>query len=246
MPDGRFISKSIAINEALAGVSLQADYLFTRMLPFLDCVGRITGAPVALKATCVPLRDEILAEHIDGLLYELACARLIRWYECDGRRYVEFPKFGDHQRGLRVKKEAPSRHPVYNAHTCKDLREAFRLNSSPIPDQFPTNSDPVPDEVRLREVKNFPTGDSKAALPVEAAPPLAGARHDTPVSTAPMTPIAPRVLPAFPAPMVGESDATAIRLRKEKFRADALASLAANTATGGTPTGGAAAGRMDP
>jgi hypothetical protein len=54
MPDGRFISKSIAINEALAGVSLQADYLFTRMLPFLDCVGRITGAPVALKPTTLP------------------------------------------------------------------------------------------------------------------------------------------------------------------------------------------------
>jgi uncharacterized protein YdaU (DUF1376 family) len=66
------------------------------------------------------------------------------------------------------------------------------------------------------------------------------------VPAVPLLTSARREPPTFPAPMAGESDATAIRLRKEKFRADALASLAANTATGGTPTGGAAAGRMDP
>lgn len=68
-------------------------------------------------------------------------------------------------------------------------------------------------------------------IAVPAVPLLPSARRDPPTL----------ILPAFPAPMAGESDATAIRLRKEKFRADALASLAANTATGG-----AAAGRMDP
>ena len=75
MPEGRFISKTIAHSEDLAGVSFHADYLFTRCIPHLDREGRMNGNAELVKAIAVPLRKEITAETIPALLAELADAR---------------------------------------------------------------------------------------------------------------------------------------------------------------------------
>lgn len=112
MPDGRFLSKSIAYSAQVGSVSLEADYLFMRMIPHLDSAGRMTGEPMSVKALCCPLRQEITGDVVERCLAELAKARLVRWYEHAGARYVEMPGFAKHQRGARLDREAPSRLPA--------------------------------------------------------------------------------------------------------------------------------------
>lgn len=112
MPDGRFLSKSIAYSAQVGSVSLEADYLFMRMIPHLDSAGRMIGEPMSVKALCCPLRSEITGDVVERCLGELHQAGLLTWYKGDGQRYVEMPGFVKHQRGARLDREAPSRLPA--------------------------------------------------------------------------------------------------------------------------------------
>lgn len=150
MPNGRFLSRSIAVSEQLSKVSLEADYLFTKCIPHLDVDGRMTGNPHLVKTVAVPLRTELDAVRIADLLKELACTvgpegePLVRWFEIGGFRFLEFPGFDRQQQGLNKKKEAVSRIP-----------STMTPGAVPVsgPDLLPTNSGPGPDRVPLREVK---------------------------------------------------------------------------------------------
>lgn len=142
MPDGRFLSKSVAHNEQLASVPLIADYLFVRCIPHLDCAGRLTGLPALIKAQVCPLRDEITPEMIPDLIRSLGEAGLIRWYEADGKKVLEFPGFKNHQKGMKLDREAASRFPSFNSRTSQDL---LRPNAGPSADKLPLS------EVKLSE-----------------------------------------------------------------------------------------------
>lgn len=115
MPDGRMISRSISVNEQLAGCSLEADYLFQRCIPHLDREGRMVGNPLTVRTIAAPLRKEITDETVERCIQELAFAvgsnkrSLVVWYEVRGRRFLWFPSFSDHQTGARFNREADSR-----------------------------------------------------------------------------------------------------------------------------------------
>lgn len=112
MAEGRFISRTIAFSEQLGQVSLEADYLFMRMLPHLDCEGRLAGSARSIRAHVCPLRDDLTIEGVSAALAELDQARLVNWYEVDGIQCVEYPNFSKHQVGLRKNREAASRVPA--------------------------------------------------------------------------------------------------------------------------------------
>lgn len=114
MPEGRFISKTIATSEQLASISLKADYLFGRCLPHLDVEGRMPGTPRTVKAITCPLRDELSTKVVASCLAELAGAKLVLWYEVEGIQVLAFPQFRWHQRGLKTDREAPSKLPPYS------------------------------------------------------------------------------------------------------------------------------------
>lgn len=141
MPDGRMLSKSIADNEELGGVSLEADYLFARCIPHLDREGRMTGNPALVKAKACPLRREIDSGSVPDLLRQLAGAGLVRWYEADGKQVLEFPGFKNHQKGFKFDREAESRYAGPDSPGAIDL-------SCATPDEVRTNSGPDPDKVR--------------------------------------------------------------------------------------------------
>lgn len=122
MPDGRFLSKSIAYSAQVGAVSLEADYLFMRMIPHLDSSGRMVGVPSSVKALCCPLRTEITVEVVDRCLAELHKSGLIHWYEAKGERCVAFPRFTSHQRGARLDREGPSRLPAPPKGKAEQLR----------------------------------------------------------------------------------------------------------------------------
>lgn len=167
MPDGRFLSKTVSLSRQLASVPLEAAFLFTWMIPHLDVDGRMLGDEVAVKASAVPIRPEFTIDTIREALLALARAPrdqrrrpLLYWYELHGQRYLEFPGFRDHQRGMRVKREAKSRLPGHAHDGAVDLTRVYLDHSgstpAPAPGVVPAQ---VPAERRLSEVKNFTVED---------------------------------------------------------------------------------------
>lgn len=178
MPDGRFLSKSIAYSAQVASVSFEADYLFTRMIPFLDRDGRVRGEPLAIKGMCVPLRENITPEVIARCLAELASAKLIVWYQVEEKQCVEMPGFEDHQRGARLDREAESKLPSSKDKKAELLGiEAAHVRTTP-DNSGPSKSDKrrvskeKGSEVKRRKVKRreeAPDANAAAAGSDQAA-----------------------------------------------------------------------------
>jgi hypothetical protein len=192
MPDGRFLSKRIAWSDQVNGVSLEADYLFMRMIPHLDREGRVSGSAKAIKAMTCPLRDEMTSEKVESALCELADAGLIvRYTADDGTECVSFPGFLSHQRGARLDREAPSRVPSPPATPRSKSATSRRRSAS-----TRSRSGPTPELVRVSEVKGSEVKQSE----VKGA--SAGAEPDTSGSDPDRPPPGPPAL-ALPSPEDG-------------------------------------------
>lgn len=154
MPDGRFLSKSIAYSAQVGSVSLEADYLFMRMIPHLDSAGRMTGEPTSIRALCCPLRKEITDETVEECLVELAAEGLVQWYAGpDGAKHLALPGFTAHQRGARLDREAQSSRPAPTPENAVVLRRT------------PDNSGQLrSSKVKLSEVKESNAGAGAARV----------------------------------------------------------------------------------
>jgi hypothetical protein len=111
MPDGRFLSKSIAYSEQLTRVSLAAEVLFYRLIPHADIEGRLPGDPFKLKSIVAPMRTSLTVSAIHKALVELEREGLVVRYLADGTQCLRLPGFKRHQKGLRVDREAASKLP---------------------------------------------------------------------------------------------------------------------------------------
>jgi hypothetical protein len=151
MPEGRFVSKSISHSEQLAEVSFEADFLFGRCLPHLDREGRLTGNPDLVKSTACPLRKEITTEKVPQLLAELARAELVVWYETAGKKVLHFPGFRNHQKGMKLDREADSRLPAFDPERSRNL--GVGGHSGVGPDQLRSSSGPTADKLPASEVE---------------------------------------------------------------------------------------------
>lgn len=131
MAEGRFISKSISTSGQLKRVSLEADFLFGRMIPHADRDGRLDGDPDVVKAMAVPLRGEFTPELISTCLSELDAVGLIEWYEVDQEKVVWFPGFREHQRGMKPERERASR---LKSHESQGVRKVRRTSTGGVPE----------------------------------------------------------------------------------------------------------------
>jgi hypothetical protein len=117
MARGRFISRSISISEQIDDLidreGFEAGLLITWMIPHLDVEGRMKGGPKTVKAAVCPLRDDIDKAKVEAILTAADDLGIIRWYEVDGERFIWFPKFLEHQQGLRPKREGASTVPEF-------------------------------------------------------------------------------------------------------------------------------------
>jgi hypothetical protein len=151
MPEGRFVSKSIAYSGQLKKVSLEADFLFMRMIPHLDRDGRLDGDPDVVRAVACPLRSEMTPELVATCLAELDAEALLVWYEIDNQKVLWFPAFREHQQGMKPDRERPSRLPSVDAQGVKKVR---RTPSGLTPDELRTRSPQVKvSKVKSSEVK---------------------------------------------------------------------------------------------
>ena len=110
------LSRSIALSEQLAAVSLEAECVFYRMIPHADREGRLPGSVIKLHGLIAPLQVRITPDLIRSALIELRAVELIHWYTSRGAEgdveVIELPGFKRHQRGARFDREAASKLPA--------------------------------------------------------------------------------------------------------------------------------------
>jgi len=109
----RMIDANICTSEKLNKISWQARLIFTWMIPRLcDDEGRMDGSPATIKASVVPLAEDLTVAAVEACLKEMAEVPgqgkndrgLIVWYEIDGRRYIQVKKWDEFQTFHGVKK----------------------------------------------------------------------------------------------------------------------------------------------
>jgi hypothetical protein len=160
MAKGRFLSKEICLDKDVNELSCADSMLgFTWLIPHLDVMGRTYGDPAIVKSFVFPRRTEITIEMMAGFIQEWHDAGLIVLYERKGERYIQFPNFDKHQKGLRKDREPKSEIPPYADDDKQALPEDIRQTSGKHPEDIPLN-------VKLSRSRSL----SKEEVEVEANP----------------------------------------------------------------------------
>ena len=140
MAIGRMLNKKISFNKII-NESLSSDtcrLAFTWTIPHLDRDGRINGDPTVLRSIIFPRRRDITDEQIEAYIWEWVENDLVIWYEAEGDKWLQFPKFGANQPNLRYEREAESTMPP--PEEGKIIDPSLRSSSGANPDQVRSNS----------------------------------------------------------------------------------------------------------
>ena len=110
MARGRMINTSITRDEEFNEMSIDAQFLFMRTVPFLDRDGLITGNTALLWSDVAPLLSHY-ASMMDAIISEWCENGFCIKYKDGKKDVLFFPSFRKNQFGMRYEKEAPSQFP---------------------------------------------------------------------------------------------------------------------------------------
>ena len=97
MAQRRMIDKRISVSEQVANLALEAQLLFTWMIPHADDVGLLPYSARTIKALVVPMVDAITSESIGFQLESMEKEGLIEVFEWRGERFWRIVKFSETQ-----------------------------------------------------------------------------------------------------------------------------------------------------
>lgn len=115
MPN-RILKESITTSDTLDQLSPEEERFFCRLIVVADDYGRMDARATVLRARCFPLKlNQIRDSAVEKWLGRLADVDLVRLYEVDGVRYLEFTTWTDHQqvRAKRSKYPQPPQRPIH-------------------------------------------------------------------------------------------------------------------------------------
>lgn len=167
MPN-RILSGEIARSESLSRVSVEASFTFLLIVSVADDFGRFDGRPSILLSSLFPTRmDTVSMEVMNRWLRELEGEGLIRWYEVEGRRYIEIPRWEKYQRTRAQRSKYPA--PLTKPESVSDMQAD---DSDPLSDDGESLSNVAgltySETIYVDEKKKTPTARPKASLPAWA------------------------------------------------------------------------------
>lgn len=112
MAKARMLHKQISTSEDVSNLPLQAQLLFSWLIPHADDDGRLKGTPKYIKATIVPYFDWSF-EEIKTYLEQMHKLGLIYYWQDNNEFYIEFVKWTDYQ-SIRKDRYEPSKLPSYS------------------------------------------------------------------------------------------------------------------------------------
>lgn len=172
MPEWRKLFRDVSDSKKLPLVTSDSPrMLWTWMIPYTDCEGRILADPHYLKGKVVPRLQDWDVEKVSKCLAELDAVGLIQLYDVDGESFAQFeqPQFDTHQvigkkEDGSPKKEAPCKIPAPPPRDSRPTTELLRSSyvvtparldkirldksrgESSTPDLLPTNSGVTTDQ----------------------------------------------------------------------------------------------------
>lgn len=140
MARGRVIDKSIHLNEQLAGIPIEARYLYKGMIVHADDEGRMKASPAILKALIFPFDEATRIDTVKRWRDILASSGVIKLFAAGGQEYLVHPNW-DRWQPLRKDRVRPS--------DCPASGDAVPVICRPLvvkPPPIPNPTQPYPTE----------------------------------------------------------------------------------------------------
>ena len=96
MAQKRMIDKKISVSEQVANMPLEAQLIFTWMIPHADDFGLLPYSPRTIKALVIPMHD-ITAEDVGIHLETMVKNNLLKVFDYNGKKYYKINNFSQHQ-----------------------------------------------------------------------------------------------------------------------------------------------------
>ena len=133
MPN-RIIKDSIAKSEKVSGLTDFQFRLWVHLITYVDDYGRGDARPAIIKGSCFPFRDRMTNKDIEKGLADLAGAGCVGLYKVDGKPYLYFPNWEQHQRVRQKVSKCPSPEErdeeIQSAASCGELpQNAARIQN---------------------------------------------------------------------------------------------------------------------
>lgn len=133
MPN-RIIKDSIAKSEKLSELTDFQFRLWVHLITYVDDYGRGDARPAIIRGACFPLRDRMTNKDIEKGLADLAGAGCVGLYKVDGKPYLYFPNWENHQRVRQKVSKCPGPEEcdieTQNAASCGEMPQgAARIQS---------------------------------------------------------------------------------------------------------------------
>lgn len=201
MARGRMLNQSIAEDAEFNEMSIEAQLMLLRTLPFLDRDGLINGNASVLRGRVAPLLD--LPKSMASIVDEWVNADLVLRYTVGKQTIIFFPSFAKNQIGMRYERETASTYPPPPGYkrTPKGLiapgesqpqqppKEDADTNESiaqpdgePLPDECRNVAGAMPDELHANGIEeNIKEKEENSATPTPAPqPPLSAPSFSPP------------------------------------------------------------------
>ncbi len=96
MAQKRMVDKKISVSEQVANMPIEAQLIFTWMIPHADDFGLLPYSPRTIKALVIPMLD-ISADAVEQYLEVMTRNNLIKVFEYGGKKYYKVTNFSKHQ-----------------------------------------------------------------------------------------------------------------------------------------------------
>ena len=134
MPN-RIIKESIAKSEKVNNLNDFQFRLWVHLITYVDDFGRGDARPAVIKGTCFPFRDRLTNKDIEKGLADLAGAGCVGLYTVDGKPYLYFPNWEQHQRVRSKISKCPAPNENSKKHTvaasCGELPQDAPVIQNP-------------------------------------------------------------------------------------------------------------------
>ena len=124
MPN-RIIKDSITKSEKLSEITDFQFRLWVHLITYVDDYGRGDARPAIIRGSCFPLRERVTNKDIEKGLAELAGAGCVGLYTVDGKPYLYFPNWEQHQRVRQKVSKCPA--PEENGSFCQVAADCGEL-----------------------------------------------------------------------------------------------------------------------
>lgn len=134
MANRRMLAKSISTSLQVNKLGIEAQLLFTWMIPHADDDGRLNGEAEYINFLIVPAKRWTKSQ-TEGYLKTIHDAGLIYLWSENGTKYIEFPTWTKHQQ-IRKDRYTPSNIPPFNKTQVNHLTTKVQPNDNQVDTQL--------------------------------------------------------------------------------------------------------------